>query len=283
MYTQPSYQRNLQGDVVAIYDTNGTLKAKYLYDAWGNCTISSETTSYDMANANPIRYRGYYYDDDTGLYFCNARCYSPKWRRFISPDDTAYLDPEAVNGLNLYCYCNNDPVNYVDPSGHKFEWWQKILIGTAFIVAGALVTAAIASTGGFAAAFGAATTGTWQGAMNGMVDGAIDSFMWGGIFAGGAQIMSGIFKGYAQIANHFGKLKQVKSSPIFSPDRLKGATEIANIASKGQRFHDYGGTIIGFSKNIHLDASTRSLLHLAFYKFPHVPVGTVLAGIIGGF
>lgn len=301
-------QWNLLGNVVAIYDTSGNMVAKYLYDAFGNCTISNETTSYDVANANPIRYRGYYYDDDTGLYYCNARYYSPKWRRFISPDDTAYLDPESVNGLNLYCYCNNDPVNYVDPSGHEFEWWQKILIGTAFIVAGALVTAAIASTGGFAAAFGAAlltsikataasaaigagigfavgaaTTGTWQGAMNGMVDGAIDSFMWGGIFAGGAQIMSGIFKGYAQIANHFGKLKQVKSSPIFSPDRLKGATEIANIASKGQRFHDYGGTIIGFSKNIHLDASTRSLLHLAFYIFPHVPVGTVLAGIIGGF
>ena len=104
------FQRNLQGDVVAIYDTNGTLKAKYLYDASGNCTISSETTSYDVANANPIRYRGYYYDDDTGLYYCNARYYSPKWRRFISPDDTAYLSPESVNGLNLYCYCNNDPI-----------------------------------------------------------------------------------------------------------------------------------------------------------------------------
>ena len=72
-----------------------------------------------MANANPFRYRGYYYDADTGLYFCNARYYSPKWRRFISPDSTSYIDPEAVNGLNLYCYCNNDPINYCDPSGHS--------------------------------------------------------------------------------------------------------------------------------------------------------------------
>ena len=120
------FQRNLQGDVVAIYDTNGTLKAKYLYDAWGNCTIASETTSYDVANANPIRYRGYYYDDDTGLYYCNARYYSPKWRRFISPDDTAYLDPKSSNGLNLYCYCCNDPVNCADPSGHVLERVQKI-------------------------------------------------------------------------------------------------------------------------------------------------------------
>ena len=127
------FQRNLQGDVVAIYDTNGTLKAKYLYDAWGNCTISSETTSYDVANANPIRYRGYYYDDDTGLYYCNARYYSPKWRRFISPDDTTYLDPESVNGLNLYCYCNNDPVNYCDPSGRFSIAVLLISIGVSLL------------------------------------------------------------------------------------------------------------------------------------------------------
>jgi RHS repeat-associated protein len=93
------------------------LVVRYLYDARGNCTIASSTTNTAVANANPIRYRGYYYDDDAGLYYCNARYYSPKWRRFISPDDTAYLDPESVNGLNLYCYCGNDPINYCDPSG----------------------------------------------------------------------------------------------------------------------------------------------------------------------
>ena len=86
-----------------------------------------------MANANPIRYRGYYYDDDTGLYYCNARYYSPKWRRFISPDDTAYLDSDSPNGLNLYCYCNNDPVNYADPSGNGAI---ATLLLTALLVGG---------------------------------------------------------------------------------------------------------------------------------------------------
>jgi RHS repeat-associated protein len=96
---------------------------------WGNCTISGETTDITVAQANPIRYRGYYYDDDTGLYYCNARYYSPKWRRFISPDDTAYLDPHSVNGLNQYCYCGNDPVNYADPSGHSII--ASFLVGLA--------------------------------------------------------------------------------------------------------------------------------------------------------
>ena len=109
--TRYYFQRNLLGDVQAIVNTNGTVVARYLYDAFGNCTIASSSTNTAVANANPIRYRGYYYDDDTGLYYCNARYYSPKWRRFISPDDTSYLDPESVNGLNLYCYCGNDPNN----------------------------------------------------------------------------------------------------------------------------------------------------------------------------
>ena len=123
------FQRNLQGDVIGIYDTSGTKVGGYAYDAWGNCTITNDTTNYSVAYANPIRYRGYYYDADTGLYYLNARYYNPQWRRFISPDDTGYLDPETPNGLNLYAYCNNDPVNYADPSGHSII--ASILIGAA--------------------------------------------------------------------------------------------------------------------------------------------------------
>lgn len=61
----------------------------------------------------------YYNDDDTGLYYCNARYYSSLWRRFISPDDTTYLAPGYVNGLNLYCYCGNDPVNTFNKSAYQ--------------------------------------------------------------------------------------------------------------------------------------------------------------------
>ena len=134
------YRRNLLGDVVAIYNTSGTKVVEYAYDAWGNCTIvySSNNT---LANDNPIRYRGYYLDIENNFYYLNSRYYSPELRRFISPDDTAYLDPESVNGLNLYCYCNNDPVNYADPSGH-------FMISTAVLI-GAIIRAVVGAGAGF--------------------------------------------------------------------------------------------------------------------------------------
>ena len=135
------FQRNLLGDVIGIYDTSGTKVGGYAYDAWGNCTITLNTNG--IATRNPIRYRGYYYDEDTKLYFLNARYYSPEWRRFVSPDDTGYLDPESVNGLNLYAYCGNDPVNYADPSGHSATLLIVGLVSAAVI--GGLISGGISA------------------------------------------------------------------------------------------------------------------------------------------
>ena len=130
------FQRNLLGDVIGIYTTGGTKVGGYTYDAWGNCTITLNTNG--IATRNPIRYRGYYYDQDTKLYYLNARYYNPEWRRFISPDDTAYLNSETANGLNLYAYCNNDPVNKYDPSGHFAITTFLICLGVGALVGGAL-------------------------------------------------------------------------------------------------------------------------------------------------
>ena len=105
------YRRNIQGDVIAIYNASGNRVAEYAYDAFGNCKIVNSSNN-DLANNNPIRYRGYYYDTESGLYYLNARYYNPLWRRFISPDSTEYLDPQTINGLNQYAYCNNDPINW---------------------------------------------------------------------------------------------------------------------------------------------------------------------------
>ena len=68
---------------------------------------------------------------ETGLFYCNSRYYNPEWCRWISPDSIEYLDPSSINGLNLYAYCNNDPVNYFDPTGHS-AILVMVLIGTLF-------------------------------------------------------------------------------------------------------------------------------------------------------
>ena len=124
------YRRNVQGDVVAIYDADGNRKVEYAYDAFGNCSVIYSASN-TLAARNPIRYRGYYYDRETKLYYLNSRYYNPEWRRFISPDSPDYLDPENPNGLNLYAYCYNDPVNYADPSGHFVisAWIVGMIVG----------------------------------------------------------------------------------------------------------------------------------------------------------
>jgi RHS repeat-associated protein len=89
---------------------------KYVYDAYGN--ILQIIGNQIIGKKNPFRYKGYYYDDETQLYWVSSRYYSPELCRWISPDSIEYLDPESINGLNLYAYCNNDPVNKYDPTGH---------------------------------------------------------------------------------------------------------------------------------------------------------------------
>jgi len=115
--------RNLFNDVTHIYDLNGNLCASYLYDAWGNHIVldasGNENTNPDfIGNLNPIRYRGYYFDKETNLYFLKSRYYDPEVGRFISPDSVDFIDPYSFFGFNLYAYCKNNPVNYFDESGH---------------------------------------------------------------------------------------------------------------------------------------------------------------------
>ena len=84
---------------------------KYAYDAFGNCKVLLDTAG--LSTVNPIRYRGYYYDHETGLYYLNARYYNPEWRRFISTAQIGALNPNNVNGFNLYSYANNNPIRSI--------------------------------------------------------------------------------------------------------------------------------------------------------------------------
>ena len=118
---------------------------EYKYDAWGNHAVldangADINDASHIGSINPFRYRGYYYDTETGLYYLKSRYYDPEVGRFITIDDTSYLDPETINGLNLYAYCGNNPVMGYDPEG-TWDWgrfWSGLLIGLVTIAAVAL-------------------------------------------------------------------------------------------------------------------------------------------------
>ena len=113
------YRRDCQGNIIAILDSVGNVVVEYKYDAWGNHEAEVASEDYvTLASLNPFRYRGYYYDSETGLYYLQTRYYDPETGRFISRDSIEYADPETICGLNLYAYCGNNPVMNVDPSGH---------------------------------------------------------------------------------------------------------------------------------------------------------------------
>ena len=137
--TEYYYIYNLQGDVEAIADSTGTIVAKYAYDPWGKpisitdgngTDVSSNATH--IANINPIRYRGYYYDTETGFYYLNSRYYDPEVGRFINADRQLNSD---ILGNNLFVYCGNNPVMFCDPTG-EIAITTLILIGS--VVAGVL-------------------------------------------------------------------------------------------------------------------------------------------------
>ena len=95
----------------------------YSYDEWGNPiqTITRDNTAEQnkIAEINPLRYRSYYYDTETGYYYLQSRYYNPEWGRFISPDNFSYIDNSTRLGFNAYIYCTNNPVMYTDPTGTK--------------------------------------------------------------------------------------------------------------------------------------------------------------------
>ena len=147
-FTTVYVQKDALGNVRALLDSYGNIVVKYKYDAWGNCKvldangneISEDTNMFGIkhiGHRNPFRYRGYYYDVNTGLYYLQSRFYDPETGRFINADTVEYLDPESINGLNLYAYCGNNPVMYSDPTGNSLT---AILITLGlFAVAGGII------------------------------------------------------------------------------------------------------------------------------------------------
>ena len=111
---------NSRGDVEALYAGDGTLRARYIYDSWGN-TLSVQdgngqeiTNAEHIANLNPFRYRGYYFNSETGLYYISSRYYDPEVGRWINADGELSEVGGDIRGYNLFAYCFNNPVNMDD-------------------------------------------------------------------------------------------------------------------------------------------------------------------------
>ena len=157
----------LSGDVDQIFSTSGKLVARYIYDTWGSTlsVIDSNgkaiTDPLHIANINPIRYRGYYYDAETGLYYLQSRYYDTTTRRFLNADSQLNTK-DGVLGCNVFSYCLNNPVNMIDQTGNWPKWVEKAVkvasvavAVVAVVVTVAAVSAFTAGTGSAAAVYGA--------------------------------------------------------------------------------------------------------------------------------
>ena len=111
------YVLNIQGDVIAICDSAGNPVVEYTYDPWGKVLSITGSLASTLGHDNPLRYRGYYYDNETGFYYLQSRYYDPETGRFINMD-TITDGGAGVLGNNLFMYAANNPVNNSDSSGH---------------------------------------------------------------------------------------------------------------------------------------------------------------------
>ena len=108
--------KNLQGDVIGIVDKDAQTVARYSYDAWGVCTVTQDSVG--IATINPFRYRSYYFDEETSLYYLQSRYYDANVGRFVNADDVTYIKSFEKAILHcLYVYCENDSINKTDASG----------------------------------------------------------------------------------------------------------------------------------------------------------------------
>ena len=212
------YLKNIQGDIIGILDSNNRLIVKYEYEGYGkhktyvlngneyvdiNTQVSYSEDGLNnklIAKINPFRYRSYYYDTESELYYLITRYYDPNTGRFISIDSIEYLDKDNLNGLNLYVYCLNNPIMLTDSTGSSAwtDFWNGIggkIVGTILVVAAAAALTYFTSGigAGVASALGNSMWGTIAGsAIGGAVSGAI---------IGGATsvISQGVTSGYSNI------------------------------------------------------------------------------------
>ena len=112
------YCKTNNGEIRFIYDANGNIVTTYLYDAWGNPIPTYESSDSEVGRINPFRYKSYYYDSETRLYYLQSRYYDPQVGRFLNADDVKYLnETDSILNTNLNIYCINNSINMIDIEG----------------------------------------------------------------------------------------------------------------------------------------------------------------------
>ena len=209
------YVTNLQGDVTNVLDASGNTVASYTYNAWGKVLTSSGS----MASINPIRYRGYYFDTETGLYYLKSRYYDPQLARFVNAD--RILDNRYVNTLNLFAYCGNNPVNNEDPNGQLFGTICGGIIGGIIGGIGGAISAAVKGKSILAGAVTGAATGAVIGAACGFI---ADTFGTGAIALAAGAAVCGIAAAAGNATNQYWNYKIEKKSQSNSSTSQNSST-----------------------------------------------------------
>ena len=141
------YIKDILGNIIKIIDKNNRDIVLYKYNSWGVVTrticVTSSDASYLLAQYNPFVFKSYYYDSETRLYYLNSRFYSPELCRFITVDDHSYLDPESLGSISLYCYCGNNPIMMIDPSGHAPKWLKITIDIGLYLLTSVIATVAL--------------------------------------------------------------------------------------------------------------------------------------------
>ena len=154
--TAYAYVKSLQGDIVAILDENGNTVVSYGYDAWGAPLWCTGELAETLGKVQPFRYRGYVYDEETGLYYLRSRYYNAQWGRFVNADAEIAVEAKLWDA-KLFLYCANNPVRYTDDGGNSFwdvlaDCGKALLVAAVVVAVVAVVIAATGGGGGFALA-----------------------------------------------------------------------------------------------------------------------------------
>ena len=253
------YVTDGMGNIVGLVDASGNTVASYQYDAWGKILSATGT----MAEINPIRYKGYYYDVETGLYYVSSRYYDPEIGRWINAD--ALVDQSSVLGYNLFAYCRNNPVNMTDTTGNLPFFAITAAIGA---VVGAVVGGVVAAKNGgnvWAGVGIGAAAGALIGTGAGMAAGAAlagsITATTGAVMAGGSTLVAtvgtgGLGAGATYIANN---LSQAANN--LAPAAQTAASKMQEVATKGKA----GEALSGLAKNT---SHIPSLTGTASYRIP---------------